>query len=268
MTERSIPSTCFGVIGVGVMGEALLATLKRAGAKNICFAEKREQRAEEISKTHGAVLRSIADIGANCEVILLVTKPQDLEEALLELRSQINPSSLVISFVAGKKIGFISEKIGSANVIRVMPNTPTLIGEGISAISGAPGVDPRELHFVEEILTIAGKTVEVPEALQDAVTALSGSGPAYFYAFTESMIDAGTKLGLSLADATLLAHQTFVGAAKLLEKTGESATQLRKNVTSPNGTTAAALKVFEAGGLETLIAKAMIAARDRSVELG
>lgn len=268
MTERSIPATCFGVIGVGVMGEALLATLKRVGAKNICFAEKREDRAEEITKTHGAKARSISDIGESCDVILLVTKPQDVESALHDLRSHIKPSTLVISFVAGKKINFISERLGSTNVIRVMPNTPTLIGEGISAISGGSGVDPRELHFAREILNGAGKSIEVPESLQDAVTSLSGSGPAYFYAFTESMIEAGTELGLSLADATLLAHQTFIGAAKLLEKTGESAAQLRKNVTSPNGTTAAALKTFEDGGLEALVAKAMLAARDRSVELG
>jgi pyrroline-5-carboxylate reductase len=148
-----------------------------------------------------------------------------------------------------------------------MPNTPTLVGAGMAAISLGAGVSANQSKFVSGFLAATGKVIEVSEDLQDAVTATSGSGPAYFFRFVEAMVDGAKALGLSDADATTLTVQTIVGAAKLLDESGKSATTLRENVTSPNGTTAAALASFESHQLGDVVAQAMKAARDRSQEL-
>jgi pyrroline-5-carboxylate reductase len=148
-----------------------------------------------------------------------------------------------------------------------MPNTPTLVGAGMAAISLGVGVSAKQSEFVSGFLAATGKVIEVSEDLQDAVTATSGSGPAYFFRFVEAMVDGAKALGLSDADATTLTVQTIVGAAKLLDESGKSATTLRENVTSPNGTTAAALASFESHQLGDVVAHAMKAARDRSQEL-
>jgi pyrroline-5-carboxylate reductase len=148
-----------------------------------------------------------------------------------------------------------------------MPNSPILLGEGMSAISTSKNVTAGQRDFVNGFLGAAGKTIEVEESLQDAVTATSGSGPAYFFAFVEAMVSGAMELGLNQKDATALTIQTIVGAAKMLEESGKSASALRENVTSPNGTTAAALASFTDNGLEQLVSKAMKAARDRAQEL-
>ena len=148
-----------------------------------------------------------------------------------------------------------------------MPNTPTLIGLGMAAISRGKSVNTEQAKFVSEFLATCGKVISIEENLQDAVTALSGSGPAYFFAFVEEMIKSGISLGLSSDQATTLAIQTMVGSAAMLEQSGKSATTLRENVTSPNGTTAAALQVFSDSNLGAIVTKAMTAARDRSQEL-
>lgn len=266
----NIQSTCTGVIGVGNMGEALLAGLLQAGApaSNICFSEKRDDRAAEISAKYGATRKSNLDIAKDCQAILLVTKPQDLEALLLEISPSLSSDVLLVSFAAGKTTGFIEKSINKgAAVIRVMPNTPALIGKGASGISAGSNVSAAQLKFVSDFLSASGEVVTVPENLQDAVTALSGSGPAYFFAFVEAMVAAGKSLGLSEEIATQLTVQTIYGAAGMLKESGKSATTLRENVTSPNGTTAAALASFNEGGLENLVLKAMTAARDRSQEL-
>jgi pyrroline-5-carboxylate reductase len=200
--------------------------------------------------------------------LLLVVKPQDMGSVLEEIRGSINPAAVVITFAAGKTISFISNGLGTNNpVIRVMPNTPTLVGAGMAAASMGGGVTDTQKSFVLGFLGATGKVIEVTEDMQDAVTATSGSGPAYFFAFVEAMVTGAKELGLSDADATTLTVQTIVGAAKLLDESGKSATTLRENVTSPNGTTAAALASFSAGDLNSMVAKAMKAARDRSQEL-
>jgi pyrroline-5-carboxylate reductase len=176
---------------------------------------------------------------------------------------------LVISFVAGKQIGSIADLIGtSANpVIRVMPNTPTLVNAGMAAISCCALVTAEQRQFVLGFLGAVGKVIEVDEELQDAVTATSGSGPAYFFRFVEAMVEGAVALGLSQSDATTLTIQTIVGAAKLLDESGDSPTTLREKVTSPNGTTFAALNSFTDSDISDVVAKAMKAARDRSQEL-
>ena len=258
-----------GVIGVGVMGEALLASLIASGqpVEGISIYEKREDRASEITSKYQVKNSELSLLCKTSDVILLVTKPQDLEKLLEEIKPWVKDGSLLVSFVAGKKIKFIATKIPNAKIARVMPNTPILVNKGASAISLGDGVEERQKNFVQEFLQSAGTAIFVDESLQDAVTATSGSGPAYFFAFVEEMIKGAIALGLSEKDATALTIQTIVGAAEMLEKSGKSPTTLRENVTSPNGTTAAALAKFNDSQFGKLISEAMKAARDRSQEL-
>jgi pyrroline-5-carboxylate reductase len=256
-----------GVIGAGVMGEALIAALIKYGQSpsSIHILEKRQERLDELTAKYKV---SSGDL-SGCEVILLVVKPQDMQSTLEEISGSIKADALLVTFAAGKSTSFIASHSGGAHpVIRVMPNTPTLVGAGMAAVSKGAHVSDAQLSYVKGFLAATGKVVEVEEGLQDAVTAVSGSGPAYYFAFAEAMINAGQELGLSQEVATTLTAQTMLGAAKLLDESGKSATTLRENVTSPNGTTAAALASFKDSDLGSIIAKAMRAARDRSQELG
>ena len=255
------------VIGAGVMGEALIAALLKAGhlAEHVEVIEKRKERADELVSKYGIKIGN--DFSA-INVILLVTKPQDLESVLVDINGKVNAGTLIVSFAAGKKIATIANGLeGKCPVVRVMPNTPTLVGKGAAGYSLGEGVNEHQRKFVVEFLNAAGIAVEVKEELQDAVTATSGSGPAYFFAFVEAMVKGAVDLGLSQEVATQLTVQTLVGAAELLQSSGKSATTLRENVTSPNGTTFAALQSFSANDLEKIVAEAMKAARDRSIEL-
>lgn len=259
-----------GVIGAGVMGEALISALISAGVspQSITVSEKRDDRAKELVEKYGIVVEALEANVSKAQVLLLVVKPQDIFTLLTDIGDSIDPSTLVVSFAAGKRIEFISALLGGKNpVIRVMPNTPTLVGEGMAAISLSPLVTPAQADFVREFLVATGRVIEIDEDLQDAVTAVSGSGPAYFFNFVEAMVKAGTELGLPKEVATELTIQTMVGAAKLLATSGKSAATLRENVTSPNGTTAAALASFADSDLTGIVKKAMMAARDRSQEL-
>ena len=258
------------VIGAGVMGEALIAALISSGVDpdRITISEKREDRAQELVSKYLINAAPLTSNVADADALLLVVKPQDMASVLMEIKDSINPSSVVITFAAGKTISFISNGLGTGNpVIRVMPNSPTLVAQGMAAASMGAGVTAAQRDFVLGFLGATGKVIEVSEDLQDAVTATSGSGPAYFFAFVEAMVAGAKELGLSDQDATTLTIQTIVGAAKLLNESGKSATTLRENVTSPNGTTAAALASFSNDNLNAIVAKAMKAARDRSQEL-
>ncbi|MEI6763007.1 MAG: pyrroline-5-carboxylate reductase [Actinomycetes bacterium] len=263
-------SRCVGIVGVGNMGEALLAGLIASGhpASQICITDKREDHASALAQKYGVTLQSASGIAAECEVILVVVKPTDLEATLTSMKATLGPRASIVSFVAGKTIAGIEAIVGGNHaVIRVMPNTPTLIGKGMAAISPGTYANADDLGFVRHFLGSSGRVVEVEESLQDAVTATSGSGPAYFFAFVESMVAGAVKLGLSEAAATELTVQTIIGAAGMLEQSGKDAKTLRENVTSPNGTTAAALASFEASGLPAIVADAMAAAAKRSAEL-
>jgi pyrroline-5-carboxylate reductase len=270
-SEKSLIDSKVAVIGAGVMGEALISALITYGVKptNITISEKREERAAELISRYKVANAELATNVAQSDLILLVVKPQDMATVLAEIAPVISKGVLVISFVAGKQIRGIADIIGtSANpVIRVMPNTPTLVGAGMSAISCCELVSPEQRAFTLGFLGAVGKVIEVDEDLQDAVTATSGSGPAYFFRFVEAMVDGAVALGLSKEDATTLTIQTIVGAAKLLDQSGDSPTTLREKVTSPNGTTFAALNSFNDSEISATVAKAMKAARDRSQEL-
>ena len=259
-----------GVIGAGVMGEALIAALIRSGVNpaDISFAEKRNERAEELSTRYSIQHQDLTIVASSSSTLLLVVKPQDMANTLADLAPHIAEGSLVISFAAGKTIASIAAGLGTANpIVRVMPNTPALIGKGASGYSLGVGVTDEQKSFVSDFLAATGKAIEVPEVLQDSVTATSGSGPAYFFAFVEAMVEGAVALGLSHEDATLLTIQTIVGAAALLDQSGDSPTTLREKVTSPNGTTAAALASFGDSDLKKIVATAMAAAAKRSQEL-
>ncbi len=259
-----------GVIGAGVMGEALIAALIRSGVNpaDISFAEKRNERAEELSKRYSIQHQDITSVASSSSTLLLVVKPQDMASTLADLAPHIADNALIISFAAGKTIASIAAGLAKANpIVRVMPNTPALIGKGASGYSLGAGVTAEQKSFVSDFLAATGKAIEVPEVLQDSVTATSGSGPAYFFAFVEAMVEGAVALGLSQEDATLLTIQTIVGAAALLDQSGDSPTTLREKVTSPNGTTAAALASFADSDLKTMVATAMAAAAKRSQEL-
>ena len=258
------------VVGAGIMGEALISALISSGVNPelITISEKRVDRSAELIAKYSIRQAPLSTNVAEAEAVLLVVKPQDMSAVLEEIKGSINPAAVVITFAAGKSISFISNVLGTANpVIRVMPNTPTMVGAGMAAASMGTGVTDAHKKFVLGLLAATGKVIEVSEDLQDAVTATSGSGPAYFFAFVEAMVAGAKELGLSQEDATTLTIQTIVGAAKLLDESGKSATTLRENVTSPNGTTAAALASFGSSDLNSMVAKAMKAASDRSQEL-
>ena len=258
------------VIGAGIMGEALISALISSGVNPelITISEKRADRSAELIARYSIRQAPLATNVADADAVLLVVKPQDMTVVLEEIKESINPSTVVISFAAGKTISFISSVLGTNNpVVRVMPNTPTMVGAGMAAASTGTGVTEAQKKFVLGFLAATGKVIEVAEDLQDAVTATSGSGPAYFFAFVEAMVAGARNLGLSEEEATILTIQTIVGAAKLLDESGKSATTLRENVTSPNGTTAAALASFGSSDLNSMVAKAMKAASDRSQEL-
>ena len=260
-----------GVIGAGVMGEALISALIRSGVnpQEIAIAEKRADRAAELELRYAITSATLEVVAAKSSTILLVVKPQDMQATLTELAPHLLPHTLLISFAAGKTITSIQAVVGAGfPVVRVMPNTPALIGQGASGYSLGAGVSAVQQQFVEKLLAATGKAIEVPESLQDAITATSGSGPAYFFAFVESMIEGAIALGLSREDASLLTIQTIVGAAALLDQSGDSPKTLREKVTSPNGTTAAALASFTESQLSDVVARAMAAAAQRSQELG
>jgi pyrroline-5-carboxylate reductase len=258
------------IIGAGVMGEALIAALVLAGVAPamIAIVEKRRERVAELTAQYGVISQPLDEAVSTNDVILLVVKPQDLQALLDEIAPSINKSALLLSFAAGKRIDFIAGHLGTGNpIVRIMPNTPTLIGLGAAGYSCGAGVSADQRNFVSSLLSAAGKAIEIDESLQSAVTATSGSGPAYFFAFVEAMIDGAVALGLNRDDATTLTIQTITGSAALLERSGDSPTTLREKVTSPNGTTAAALASFSESHLAEIVSRAMKAAHDRAEEL-
>jgi pyrroline-5-carboxylate reductase len=256
-----------GIVGTGIIGEALIEVLLRSGLskESLFVAEKRQERKDEIINKYD--VSEITDY-SSLDAVLFAVKPQDFMATLETISSSLSNSPLIVSFAAGIKIKSIEEKLGKGSrVIRVMPNTPMVMGRGMSAMSLGRAAFSDDQEWVRGFLSKAGEVIVVDESLQDAVTATSGSGPAYYFAFTEAVVGAARRLGLSPEDAVTLASQTLIGAALMVEKSGKDLSTLRENVTSPNGTTAAALKSFADSGLEEIVYKAMKAAHDRSIEL-
>lgn len=258
------------ILGAGVMGETVLSGLVRAGwdASRILATDRRPERQVELIERYGVTMLENAEAAARADTVILVVKPQDMVELLGEIAGALRPGTLVVSLAAGVDTASIEAGLGGdLPVVRVMPNTPALVDEGMAAISAGTHTTQEHLDHVTEILSATGRVVTVPERYQDAVTAISGSGPAYLFFVVEAMIEAGVHLGLPRDISTQLVVQTMLGSATMLRETGEHPTVLRERVTSPGGTTAAAVKVLEDHKVRAAFLGAMEAARDRSRDL-
>lgn len=261
-----------GFIGAGNIAGAIIRGLiggKIVNGNNIMVINKSNQnRLQSLQAKFG--VEKAKDIGeiAGCSVIVLAVKPKDMGEVLTRLAGAPHENPLVISVAAGIPIHFIEEKLGGRiPVIRAMPNTPSQVGEGVTALTAGNWVTEENRQKAEAVFQAVGKTVWVQEEDLDAVTALSGSGPAYFYQLVEDMTEAGERLGLDRELAERLAAQTLIGAGKALAESEEKVAVLKKRIISPNGTTAAALLVWQKEGVGTGIRKAMEAAARRSEEM-
>jgi pyrroline-5-carboxylate reductase len=257
-----------GFIGGGNMAEALIKGITGEGMKEIMVSEPREERARELERNYGIrATRSNSELVASCSIIILAVKPQSMDAVLEEIAPGIDDRNTVVSIAAGITLSYLQSKLKTDKIVRVMPNTPALVQEGMSVMSLCECFTGTEINIVRSILMSVGKVMALPEKQMDAVTALSGSGPAFIALFIEAMVEAGEKMGLSRDNAAELAVQTAIGTARLLD-TGMSPERLRQMVTSPGGTTAAGLKVFEEKGLKTIVADALYAAKKRAEELG
>ncbi|MFN8190272.1 MAG: pyrroline-5-carboxylate reductase [Nocardioidaceae bacterium] len=266
----STPARQTAIIGAGVMGETLLSGLVRAGRRvdQLMVGEKRAERAQELVERYGVAVVSNKEAARKADTVALVVKPQDMADVLEEIAPELRPGQLVVSLAAGITTAFIESRVPEGvAVVRVMPNTPALVDEGMAAISPGSHCDESHLEEAEGLMGSTGRVIRIPERQQDAVTAISGSGPAYLFFVVESMIEAGVHLGLPRATATELVVQTVVGSAKMLRETGTHPVVLREQVTSPGGTTASALRELEIHKVRAAFLAAMEAARNRSREL-
>ena len=258
------------IYGAGVMGETLLSGLLRAGRspEELVITERRVDRAAELTARYGVRAVTNTEAAEAADTHVLVVKPQDMAALLAEIGPSVAESDLVVSLAAGITTTFLETHLPTPRaVVRVMPNTPALVDQGMAALSPGAHCTPEQLAHARSLLASCGKTIEIGEYLQDAVTAISGSGPAYIFYVVEAMIEAGVVLGMPRATATDLVVQTLYGAATMIRETGQHPTVLREQVTSPGGTTAAALRVMDDHKVRAAFISAMEAAAHRSAEL-
>ena len=260
-------------LGAGNMAEALVKGLLGAGVaapNEILCTDRRGERGPELTRRYG-VRFTQSNVAAVKEagIIVLSVKPQVMDKVLDEIGPLLDNSKLVISIAAGVPLAAIERKVGhGVRIIRTMPNTPALVGAGATALSPGEHATEADLAQAKALFDAIGKSVIVDETLLDAVTGLSGSGPAYIFLIIEALADGGVKAGLARQQAMDLAAQTVYGSAKLLIETGEHPGRLKDQVTSPGGTAIAGLHTLEAGGLRTTLMNAVESATNRSRELG
>ncbi len=263
-----------GFIGAGQMAKALAIGIAKSKQNSVEFAywdpsETAGISFEELISPHSSVERASDNqslIDAS-EIVFVAVKPQFLDSAIDGLNFE-KSSPLVVSIAAGVQISQLKRMTGTKRIVRVMPNTPCLIGQGASALAYGKSVSQSDAEVVEEFLGLVGKVVTVKESLIDSVTGLSGSGPAYVFSFIEALIDGAVLTGMARATARELAIQTVIGAAMMLEQTGEHTAVLRDRVTSPGGTTIAGLKALEENAFRDAVMSAVQASAERSMELG
>ncbi|MCH8830849.1 MAG: pyrroline-5-carboxylate reductase [Planctomycetes bacterium] len=273
MTSMNMGYSRIGFIGAGRMATALTRGVLTAGLTTadalIASDVSADARRAFQESTGVRAVESNAEVAQNADVIILSVKPQQMTAVLEGLQPQLTESHLLVSIAAGISLKTIEEKLASKiRLIRVMPNTPCLLGVGASAFAAGVHASADDIAFVERFLSTVGLAVEVKEPLLDAVTGLSGSGPAYVYLVIEALSDGGVRVGLPRDVAVQLAAQTVLGAARMVLETGEHPAALKDAVTSPGGTTIAGLHVLEQGGLRGCLMTAVQAATARSRELG
>lgn len=280
------------IVGGGGMGEALLAGLLKGGrqVKDLVVAERMQKRAEYLAATYSVLVAPIADAVENASYIVVAVKPADVESVVSEIADAASRAEssaaeqVLVSAAAGVTTGFYEARMPAGfPVIRAMPNAPALVGAGVTALAAGRFATDEQLAEVAGLFERVGSVLKVSESQLDAVTAVSGSGPAYFFLFVEALVDAAVASGLSRSVATELAAQTMAGAAEMLLERMEArrqqsasgparpdttAAELRAVVTSAGGTTAAGLRELERGGLRTAVAAAVEAAKTRSEQLG
>jgi pyrroline-5-carboxylate reductase len=270
--DDDVTTPRLAVLGGGVMGETVVAAALRAGWSDddVRVTERSAVRANELSERYGVrAADGNPKVARWADVVLVALKPHDVAGVLDEIRGSLRPGTLVISVAAGLKCGFYEQRLPEATpVVRVMPNTPAVIGQGASAISAGTHVGEEHLALTERILSRTGLVVRAPEKDLDAVTAISGSGPAYVFYVIDAMAEAGVLLGLTRDRARELAVATVLGSAAMVKETGEHPVVLRERVSSPGGTTVAGVRQLDAHGVRAAFIAAAEAARDRSVELG
>ena len=266
-------SVKIALMGAGAMGSALIRGLLAQGAAeatDIIVNEVDKARLDAVVAEHGVSAGpGLPDGASDARVVVLAVKPQSFPALAYPLREALDNSQLVLSIMAGVKLETLTEQLDTGRVVRAMPNIPAQIGRGVSVWMGGATVNAEDRELTRRVLGAVGTEIEVPsESLVDAATAVHGSGPAYVYLVAEAWIDAAVAIGLDHATAETLVRETLAGSAQLWETTGRSPAELRHAVTSPAGTTAAALRVFEEQGLRTAFFDAVEAAFLRSQELG
>jgi pyrroline-5-carboxylate reductase len=272
-TRRMSQPSKFAFLGAGNMAEALVSGILKshlAPPANISATDISPTRLEHFRKTFQVQVGSDnTEVVKQANVIVLCVKPQIMDTVLLEIKEKISPEQLLISVAAGYPLMRLQLHLGeNVSLVRAMPNTPAVIQEGVTALAGSSGLPSHHLHLAHTIFESVGRVVMVEESLMDAVTGLSGSGPAYIYLVIEALIDGGVRVGLPRAVAGVLAAQTVLGAARMVLETGEHPALLKDRVTSPGGTTIAGLQQLEGGGLRAIFMQAVEAATNRSRELG
>jgi len=262
-----------GFLGAGNMAEAMIRGLVRGGhfpASRIVASGPRAERLEELVRSYGiAVTRSNLELARRSDVVVLSVKPQILPKVLREVSGEVRHDALIVSVAAGVDTQTIEELLPAGmRVVRSMPNTPALVGAGATAIAAGSHAHDEDMALARFVFDAVGMTVILDESQLDAVTGLSGSGPAYIFLILEALADAGVKVGLSRRNAQQLAAQTVMGSAKLLLETDEHPGRLKDMVTSPGGTAIAGLHTLEQGGLRTTLINAVETATNRAKELG
>jgi pyrroline-5-carboxylate reductase len=262
-----------GFVGAGNMGEALMKGLLHSHLcrpEQIICSDVRPERLKTMKEVYGVkTTSSNSEVVKHSDIVILAVKPQILKQVVMDIARYLEPSKLMISIAAGvamESIEMCAKK--ELNLIRVMPNICVSVGEGISAIASGKHATKEDRLVAKAIFDSAGKSLFIDEYLLDAVTGLSGSGPAYIFLIVDALADAGVKVGLARSDALLLASQTVLGSAKMLIETGEHPGRLKDSVTSPGGTAIAGLHTLEEGGLRTTLINAVEVATLRSQVLG
>jgi len=251
-----------GIIGVGNMGKAIASRLN----KRMLISDANVRKLRSAKKKNTLIAKNNIGLAKQANIIILAVKPQNIARVLKEI-APFSKGKLIISIAAGIKTKIIERRLGKARVIRVMPNMPAIIGRGISALAKGRSASKKDLAAARTIFLSLGEVVEVRESLIDAVTAVSGSGPAYYFLLAEAMQKGAAALGLNKRLASQLAKATFIGAAEVAKNTDISATDFIKKVASKGGTTEAALKTFKKTGFERIVKQALEAARNRSRHL-